>query len=76
LFDCSTNSRSRIFLIIFVGKEAVGLNGPGVEMGRAVEEEGFAVDPVGVGGNAAAAAAARISSPEGTIWDVEKSGIV
>ena len=71
----STNSRSRIFLTSFVGKEAVGLNGPGIEIGKGVEEEGVA-DPVGAGGVAAAAAAARISRPEGTVWDVEKSGIV
>jgi hypothetical protein len=71
----STNSRSRIFLTSFVGKEAVGLNGPGIEIGRGVEEEEVA-DPDGVGGDAAAAAAARISSPEGTVWEVENSGNV
>ena len=48
----------------FVGKDAVGLNRPGVEMDRAAEEEGVA-GPFGVGGDAATAVAARISSPEG-----------
>ena len=57
-------SRSRIFLTSFVGKDAVGLNRPGVEMDRAAEEEGVA-GPFGVGGDAATAVAARISSPEG-----------
>ena len=71
----STNSRSRIFLTSFVGKDAVGLNGPGVEMDRAAEEDGV-VGPFGIGGDAAAAAAARISNPEGIVWDVEKSGNV
>lgn len=60
----------RIFLTSFVRREAVGLNGPGVEMDRMAAGEGTA------GGDTAEAVAARTSSPEGTIWDVEKSGIV
>lgn len=59
----------------FVGREAVGLNGPGVEMDKTAAGEGV-VDPNGAGGDTAEAVAARTSSSEGTIWDVEKSGIV
>ena len=54
-----TNSRSRIFLTNFVGKEAIRLNGPG---------EGVVV-PNSARGDTANDAPARTSSPEGTIWD-------
>ena len=63
-----TNSRSRIFLTNFVGKEAVGLNGPGVEIDRLADGEGVVV-PNSARGDTANDAPARTSSPEGTIWD-------
>jgi hypothetical protein len=53
--DISTNSRSSIFLTIFSGKEAAGLNVPVVSL----------EDSVALGGlSAAAAAAASRSSPD------------
>ena len=57
----STNCRSRIFLTSFVDRTAA--------------REGV-VDPNGHGVHTIEAVAARTSSPEGTVWDLEKSGIV
>ena len=55
--DISTNSRSRIFFTTFCGRDAAGLNG-------LLARRGLGVKLVGLGYEAADAAAANMSSPD------------